>query len=323
MNSNNLKRLNLDQLEQADQRAKERIQRLNGDRPTRTQFRRETGAAWTVLDLLALIVFFAALAVSSAHIVTHMGHIATQSFNGAIPAGIVLSLNDFTVIHQIGMILLAEASMLLFMVMHGLNSSARVNRSRWLKPVSLPLVLALVAAVFVFVANWQSGIGLLESIMPPVFTVGIGVHLEKLIVTGIQRRQEIDDRYLTALTVYEQAATDPTKHPEYIPLLRQEIWEKLVSLPSNRDFRNAPPSFKHAAVRFELERSRWAYGDPTVEIEEWEPERPTTALSIGRKHSSGSTRPVPDDDGFITPTLHANGHGTDVIILNGNGNASP
>jgi hypothetical protein len=163
---------------------------------------------------------------------------------------------------------------------------------------------------------------LLESIMPPVFTVGIGVHLEKLIVSGIHRRQEIDDRYLKALTIYEQAAVDPTQHPEYIPLLRQEIWEKLVSLPSNRDFRNAPPSFKHAAVRYELERSRWAYGDPPVETEDWTPERPTTALTPGRKRTSGSSLPVPDDDGSTTPMLHVNGHGIDGITRSENGSDS-
>lgn len=89
-----LKRLNLDQLEQAEHRAVERVKRQIGERPTRVQFRRETGLSWTLLDGLALIVFLAALGVSSAHIVTHMGLVATRSYNGAVPAGIVLSLND-------------------------------------------------------------------------------------------------------------------------------------------------------------------------------------------------------------------------------------
>lgn len=218
------------------------------------------------------------------------------------------------------MILLAEASMLLFMVMHGMNSIAHSSRSRWLRPISLPLVLALVAAVFVFVANWQSGIGLLESLMPPVFTVGIGVHLERLIVNGLQKRNEIDARYFHALAVYEQASLDPAKHPDYIPFLRQEIWEKLVSLPSNRDFRNAPPSFKHAAVRYEMERSRWAFSDAPMEaVEDWQPERPTIALTKGRKQNSGDSLPILDADESITQMLHANGHGTDGIIQNGNG----
>lgn len=221
------------------------------------------------------------------------------------------------------MILLAEASMLLFMVMHGLNSQSRTNRSRWFRAISLPLLLALVAAVFVFVANWQSGIGLLESIMPPVFTVGIGVHLERLIVTGIQRRHEIDQRYMNAMTIFEQASADPTRHPDYVPVLRQEIWEKLVSLPLNRDFKNAPSSFKHGAVRHEMERSRWAYGDAPTVIEDWHPERPTTAPATGRKQSSGGSLPTPDDDASMTPMLHANGHGIDANIQNGNGSDRP
>ncbi|MBK8028220.1 MAG: hypothetical protein IPK17_01655 [Chloroflexi bacterium] len=106
----NLKGLNLDQYEQARGRAIERVKARIGDRPTRKQFQRELGSLWTVLDGLALIVFVAALAVSSAHIITHMGTLATNSYEDSTRAGIILSIGDYTVIHQIAMIMLAEAS---------------------------------------------------------------------------------------------------------------------------------------------------------------------------------------------------------------------
>lgn len=267
------------------------------------------------MDALALIVFIAALAVSSAHIITHMGLLATSSYDPTTRAGIVLSIGDYTVVHQIAMILLAEASMLLFMIIHGMSAKEREQRHWILRLLSLPFVLALIAATFVFVANWQSGIGLLESLMPPVFTVGIGLHLEHLIVAGLQRREDIDSRYLAALEVYESATEDPTKHPEYIPMLRQEIWQRLLGLPANRDFRDAPHWLKHAAVRRELERDQWAYRETLEQsADDWQPERPTSALPKGRKANSGSILPVLDGEKSTSTMLHANGHGTDATI---------
>ncbi len=273
----NLKGLTLDQYEQARAKAVERVKARIGDRPSRKQFQRELGSLWTVLDGLALIVFVAALVVSSAHIITHMGALSDTSYAVSTNAGIILSEQDYTVIHQLAMIALAEASMLLFMVMHGMNASSRAARGGLWKHLSLPLVLALIAAVFVFVANWQSEIGLLESIMPPVFTVGIGLHLERLIVAGLRRREDLDRRYLAALDVYERSIEDPEKHPDFVALLRQEVWARLISLPSNRDWKEAPAAVRHAAVRREMERDTWAHEDAPALVEAWEPPRPMIA----------------------------------------------
>ena len=63
-------------------------------------------------------------------------------------------------------------------------------------------MLALTAAVFVFVANVASGVNLLVSVMPPLFTLGIAVRLEQLIVAGLKRADDVSARYLKALTVY-------------------------------------------------------------------------------------------------------------------------
>src|SRR6185369_7021382 len=121
------------------------------------------------------------------------------------------------------------------------------------------LLLAVTAVVFVVIANWQSNIGVLESLLAPIFTVGIGLKLENLIVQSLKRRDEVSDRYLKALAIYEAASKDATKHPEYVPLFKQEIWQKLTSLPTNREFRDAAAGFRHAAVAREMERDYWAY----------------------------------------------------------------
>lgn len=261
MDISKLKELTAAQYDSCKARATERVQAHIGDKPTRKQFNRDLGPLWTATDLLAGIVFMAALLVSSTHIIGHMSSLSSVSFSGLkiTQVGIVISQHGYTVIHQVGMIALAEASMLLFMVMHGMSADRRASRQWWARGLSLPLLLALMAGLFVFVANWQSNIGILESLMPPVFTVGLGVHIERLIVESLRRRDDVTRRYLEALAVWEAAQQDVTTHPDFKPYLAQEVWEKLVSLKANSDFRDAPTPFKKAAVYREMQRDAWAY----------------------------------------------------------------
>jgi hypothetical protein len=80
-------------------------------------------------------------------------------------------------------------------------------------------------------------------------------------VQSLRRREEINRRYVEALEVWEASSQDATRHSDFLPILRQEIWQKLSSLKANQEFVDAPSSFKRQAVRHELERERWAYED--------------------------------------------------------------
>ncbi|MDX2159933.1 MAG: hypothetical protein SF162_01280 [bacterium] len=308
-----IKQLTTDQYEQAREKAIERVKSRIGERPRRDDFKREIGSVFTALDYLAIVVFVAALAISSAHIITHMGALASGSYSEEGSAGIVLSISAYTIAHQVAMIFLAEASMLLFMVLHGMTASARAQRNKWIRWASVPLVLAGIAAVFVFVANWQSGIGLLESLMPPLFTVGIGFRLETLIVETLKRHEQIDQRYLAALDTFERASDDPTNHPHFVAFFRQAIWEKLMGLASNKDWKDAPAGVKAAAVHREMERDQWAYQPPS-HVEEWQPEsasRPPAARSRSAAGRSGNTAQEVGE-GVSIPT-------TKRVSVNGNG----
>lgn len=253
-----LKPLNSDQYDSAREKALERVRGRIGDKPHRADFVRELEPLWTILDVIALAVFVAALVVSSVHIITHMGKLAQASYMSVAQAanGTVIGIDLYSAIHQWAFILLAEGSMLLFLVMFGMTGKT------WRKWVYL--VLACAAVVFVIVANWQAQIGALESLLAPIFTIGIGLKLEHLIVQSLKRQRDITDRYLSALTIYETASGDPAKHPDYMPLLRQEVWSKLISLPTNREFRDAPVALKHAAVRREMARDTWAFEDAST-----------------------------------------------------------
>lgn len=265
-----IKPLTTDQYQATVDKAIARVKHRIGSRPTKKNFQREQASAWSILDALAIVIFIAALVISSAHIITHMGKLADTSWTQLAPStnGIALDQNAYTIIHQVSMIFLAEASMLLFMVMHGMSAGQRTGRLRML---SLPLVLALIAAMFVFISNWQSGIGLLEALMPPIFTVGIGLRLEYLIVYSINRQNNIDQKYHHALDIYDQASLDPQSHPDYMSILKMELWSALVAI--NRDYREAPMGVRQLAVRRELERDLWTKLPDQALPDDWQTPR--------------------------------------------------
>lgn len=297
---NDLKPLTIAQYDECRARALDRVSKRIGDKPTRQQFQRELGRLWSVLDIIALVVFIPALVVSSIHIISHMGHLAETSYLNSVQAtaGTVISRDLFVAVHQWMLIPLAEGSMILFLVMFGMSWE---GWRRWVY-----ISLALLAGVFVLVANWQSGIGLLESLLAPAFTIGIGLKLEHLIVQTIRRSSDVDNRYLASLAVYEAATHDPAQHPDYQALLRQELWQQLVKAKANAAFIEAPAGFKHLAVKRELDKDQWAHGEAEL-VSEFTPEEVSkqpsdtpfgsTALDLGQAalvsismngHASGS-----------------------------------
>lgn len=253
-----LKPLTTEQYDKCREAALRRVQARIGDKPLRRDFERELGALWTFLDILALVVFAAAFAISSVHIIVHMGVLASDSYANLTQStfGTSIGADLYTAIHQWGAIAMSEGSMILFAVLFGLT---RKTWRRWIFAA-----LALIAAIFVIVANWQSGVGALESVMPAIFTLGLGLNLERLIVQTLKRREEVTTQYLAALATWEASNQDATTHIEYAPLLRQEIWQKLVSLAANKAFADAPPSFKAAATRREMERDSWVFDSATT-----------------------------------------------------------
>lgn len=266
-----LRPLTLTQYDECKVVALQRVTKLIGEKPTRRRLRRDLGPLLTPLDALALVVFLAAFLVSSVHILAHAGGLAATTYRPPDPTGgdpgLVVSAYVYAVVHQGGFLFLAEASMLLFMVTW--RTQTREERRTWYRLprrlFSVYLLLALVAMTFVLVANLASGLTLLEALMPPVFTIGLGFHVERLVVELLDRRAFLNRRLQEALDVWERATEDPTTYPSYRQLLLREIWEKLARMKDNRDLADAPANLKRAAVERELGRDLWT--EEVVEVE--------------------------------------------------------
>lgn len=250
-----LRPLTLSQYDDCKVSTVNRVKKLIGEKPERKKMQRDMGPLLNPLDWLAIVVFIAAFLISSLHILTHIGSLSKMIYREQ-NFGISISENFSIITHQVGFIFLAESSMLLFMTTYRI--SLRRSAKLWQKILNVYLVLSLTAMVFIILANFSAGLTFLESLMPPIFTIGLSLNLERLIVELLDRRITINQKYQTAISTWEQSVEDPTQFPNYKQMLIREIWERLSKMKDNHEAADATTRQKIIAVNRELQRDAWA-----------------------------------------------------------------
>jgi len=267
------KPLNSEQRQRAGREAVNLVLSGLGEEPTRESFTRQYGTTrWdSFIDITAIFIFVMALAASSTHIVAHMGQQAKISFmesNGT--AGIRFSADSFTFFNQLPYFFMAELAMIFFAMLHFMRSSERRGRrlgfgrysikAEWL---SISSLLAVGCGTFVLKANLESGMGLVESLLPPAVTIGLGLYLEGRWTSAIQRNLDIETNYSDAYNAWKLSHNNPEENTKYPPAYHLKLWESLLRLKGGEYYRDAPSVFKAAAVRRELAEERWsiAIGD--------------------------------------------------------------
>lgn len=299
-----LRPLTQEERQAAQAAARAAVVRDAGERPERRQFQRELGSLFTFLDVLALAVFIPALLVSSLHIINHMGALAAASYASMshYESGTVIGQDLYTATHQWALIPLAEASMLLFLIMFAMATNT------WRKWVYFALAGA--AVVFVAVANIQSGIGAIESILAPIFTIGVGLHLENLIVRSLKRRDDVTSRYLKALHEWETATAAPGAHPRYVQMYANALKDSIYRANSRREAIKAVTVAEwRLLVKREIAADEW-YEDVALPVETPRPLLGTVSSD------SGSIPPGLGDRAFMMTTAHVNGHGGVPTVAN-------
>lgn len=235
--------------EQVKSVALKRTKNSLGTRPDRNTFKRQQAPLFSILEVLALIVWIAALGISSVHIWKYAGAQANISFaKQAQVLGFSVDGSLYGYIHQFGFFLMAELAMLLFFILFRTKSGF----TKWTS-----LVLTILTAAFVITANLESGLTVFLSLLVPAITIGVGLRADELIVESIRRNKEIDERYHTALTEYELIEKEPEKSSIYRQHLGNEIIQKLASLKVNDGKMNElTPDEKRLLVLRELEREK-------------------------------------------------------------------
>ena len=115
---NDIQSLNITQYQKAREIALDAITNRIGEKPTRDDFKRETSPVWELMDGFLIVVFIAAFCVSTLHIFDFSRIQALAAFEHSgysdAPVGIGFSSWFYAAVHQLGMVLLAEFSMLAF-----------------------------------------------------------------------------------------------------------------------------------------------------------------------------------------------------------------
>jgi hypothetical protein len=231
-----MKQLNTEQYERCKMAALDRVASRIGDKPRRANYKRDYDFILNWMDAPLIIIFVGALLVSALHVFDFASTTAGHHYESVdFVTGIRAGHWWYVATQQISYLLMAEFAMLSFFTVWRLQTRSRQD---WYKYLNLSFVLAVVAAGFVVVVN-VAGSGTLNipGILPPLLTIGIGIRLEEIMSEALARKTEIENKYVAALQQWEQASADPSKHRDYMPLLRSEIWQYLtVRLQSNKDF---------------------------------------------------------------------------------------
>lgn len=261
--------LNSRQFDNVKVKVKESLLKNLGPQPDRKSVTRDMGPLLRPDDWLALIIFVAAFAVSAIHIMSLVGGV-TSNLNVSVNSNTLqISSLAFNVTHQLSFILLAEFSMILFMVRWRLSTRRRHEiytvegvlvmsvGQRVVDYLSIDLVLAILAVGFTLYANLESKLPLIESILPPLFTIGIGFHLEHVFVEMLHRNEVFGKMLSDKITSWELAVNNVMNSAEYKKLLIRSLWDGIISIPSNAWAMDYPPEFKWAAVNREFDKESW------------------------------------------------------------------
>lgn len=243
-----------------------------GAEPTRKSVRYDMGPLFNPEDYFAIIVFCAAFVVSAIHIATLMGGIVAGLVTAPVQGGIYIAQSVIIQAHQIAFILLAETAMILFMVrwrlgvrelMESLKKAQGTDMPK-LRPrdhlrrfLSVDLCLALLAVGFTLYANLESRLPFLESVMPPLFTIGIGIHLEHVFVELLHRQKTLGSLLVQRQSEWREAVERVRTSKEYRRLLTRLLWEALLQVnPSARGMAFTDKE-KWALVQREISRETW------------------------------------------------------------------
>lgn len=250
----NIKQLNSEQYTRCRENALKLVKRRIGEKPSRKQFEKEYAPILTILDKLAFLVFLSSFAISATHIFIFSGEQANTSYVSAVGTILGVSIPSFLfgITHQLGFLVLSEASTILFATMASL-AKGREKYLLWF--------LALCAAGFVLMANLNSNLHPFLGVLTPIFTLGTSTKLKTYFVEKIRRNNEIDAKYHEALEQWQIGTSEPEKHPMYKNLFAAELWSKLSSLKANVDWIAADNETKRLAVLREIEIHENVFGN--------------------------------------------------------------
>lgn len=270
----NTKKLSNDQYDKARELARERV-RNNNPEPRKSDFEEEHDRVWRVEDLPIMILFVALFFLSGVHVFQTIGEIAVSVYASTpVHAGIYLRNSAFIIAHQVGFTMLAEFSMLGFMILMGLKPAYTNSHGQYIDPLGYKrkifIVLVIASMAFTVWANVESGLPVPIAVLIPAITIGVGFYIEQKIVDVTLRRRRVLREFRKAASLFKEVQVNPESDPEWKKIFYNEVYQRLMSLKANKEWANSfegdvPPELKAAIVTREINgRENWIDVQPAL-----------------------------------------------------------
>jgi len=270
---NELKELTEIEYAKAEDNAKALVRKKLGEQPTLEQFRNRVGGQFDVIVVLMVVAFIGAVVVSAFDIAKFVGRQVFLHNDLTSYVGIHIDVYWMAVLFQISFLLLAEFSVILFLIRWRQQIKTTewegLQLGRWYvnksvvkffgQFINVYFVLAVSSISFVFYANWQSGVHWLLAILPPVVTLGVGWVFEELITDWLSQYEKDERQYLEASQHWLIINREPESDKQYKEYLMRSIWGALRSKNQRYDIQlDVSGDWKIQAVNRELDKAEWA-----------------------------------------------------------------
>jgi hypothetical protein len=134
-------------------------------------------------------------------------------------------------------VVLAEASAVLFTV-----SLSALGRSKFLRAVFI--LLAALSTVWAFAGNYFAALygheatlfSWLDAMLPPIFTIGASIALEQIMFAQMEQYHQDNERFRSALSVYEKQTANPADHDRFMPLYANALKDKVYEVNKRRSW---------------------------------------------------------------------------------------
>lgn len=145
------------------------------------------------------------------------------------------------------------------------------GRERWL--MAIPVVFGLLVA---FTANWviiqpHTFWSWLDTVSPPVAVLSVSLILERVILQALRDRAENERAYNAALSAWQTAVREPERHPAFVGILANVLWDAWKKGKSAKVIGQMPIADRRFIVRREMQAEQWFTEDTfqeTVETHE-------------------------------------------------------
>lgn len=249
--------LRVEQYQEIRNHAEERVKELIGEKPNSKDYTVSMVGVFTIMDWIIFALYILLLCFSLIHVFLWAGKEAAFSFSALSPEsisnqvfaitnnGFQISQGAYIIVHQVSLLGVSELGIVGFSMFHAYRGKYELKLQKattiYGKVYNFVnhyffLILALLCAIVVFVANMSSNFNLFVSFLIPVLTVSLSERFSHLFSKSYEFQLDTELRYKNDLENWTTYTSNPNQHPEFLGMLGAYIVEFYKRRRLGRDF---------------------------------------------------------------------------------------